>query len=105
MLFCSVVKLLSIGTVVVSTFALCWLPWTIEPRYWQQVLKRIFPVDRGLYEVRTLKYFTVVMICSLVYTTGGLSEFIICVMCVCFSGQSCQSVVLFGTIPEVKANV
>ena len=57
MLFCSVVKLLSIGTVVVSTFALCWLPWTIEPRYWQQVLKRIFPVDRGLYEVRTLKLF------------------------------------------------
>ncbi|NXW85670.1 ALG6 glucosyltransferase, partial [Alopecoenas beccarii] len=38
-----------IGTVVVS-FAVCWLPFCTDMEQIMQVLRRLFPIDRGLFE-------------------------------------------------------
>uniref|UniRef100_A0A669ERE6 Alpha-1,3-glucosyltransferase n=1 Tax=Oreochromis niloticus TaxID=8128 RepID=A0A669ERE6_ORENI len=43
--------LVRIGVTVLATFALCWLPFLAEPSQAMQVVRRIFPVARGLFEV------------------------------------------------------
>lgn len=42
--------LMKLGFTVVVSFALCWLPFCTEVKQILQVLKRLFPVDRGLFE-------------------------------------------------------
>nr|XP_057929219.1 dolichyl pyrophosphate Man9GlcNAc2 alpha-1,3-glucosyltransferase [Doryrhamphus excisus]XP_057929220.1 dolichyl pyrophosphate Man9GlcNAc2 alpha-1,3-glucosyltransferase [Doryrhamphus excisus]XP_057929221.1 dolichyl pyrophosphate Man9GlcNAc2 alpha-1,3-glucosyltransferase [Doryrhamphus excisus]XP_057929223.1 dolichyl pyrophosphate Man9GlcNAc2 alpha-1,3-glucosyltransferase [Doryrhamphus excisus]XP_057929224.1 dolichyl pyrophosphate Man9GlcNAc2 alpha-1,3-glucosyltransferase [Doryrhamphus excisus] len=42
--------LLKVAAAVLVTFALCWLPFLSDPNQALQVLRRIFPVARGLYE-------------------------------------------------------
>uniref|UniRef100_A0AAY5F451 Alpha-1,3-glucosyltransferase n=1 Tax=Electrophorus electricus TaxID=8005 RepID=A0AAY5F451_ELEEL len=42
--------LLKISLSVLATFALCWLPFLSEPQQVLQVLHRLFPVARGLFE-------------------------------------------------------
>ncbi|KAM4628711.1 dolichyl pyrophosphate Man9GlcNAc2 alpha-1,3-glucosyltransferase [Polymixia lowei] len=42
--------LLRIAVTVSMTFALCWLPFLADPRQASQVVTRIFPVARGLFE-------------------------------------------------------
>uniref|UniRef100_A0A669BGL9 Alpha-1,3-glucosyltransferase n=1 Tax=Oreochromis niloticus TaxID=8128 RepID=A0A669BGL9_ORENI len=42
--------LVRIGVTVLATFALCWLPFLAEPSQAMQVVRRIFPVARGLFE-------------------------------------------------------
>ncbi|KAL8178534.1 UNVERIFIED_CONTAM: Glucosyltransferase-like protein [Gekko kuhli] len=42
--------LMKLGSVVVVSFALCWLPFCTEVEQILQVLRRLFPVDRGLFE-------------------------------------------------------
>ncbi|XP_041861219.1 dolichyl pyrophosphate Man9GlcNAc2 alpha-1,3-glucosyltransferase [Melanotaenia boesemani] len=42
--------LVRIGATVVVTFALCWLPFLSDPSQAVQVIRRIFPVARGLFE-------------------------------------------------------
>ncbi|KAM9483604.1 dolichyl pyrophosphate Man9GlcNAc2 alpha-1,3-glucosyltransferase [Clarias gariepinus] len=43
-------QLVKISLTVLVTFALCWLPFLSDPQQIQQVLHRLFPVDRGLFE-------------------------------------------------------
>ncbi|XP_068095434.1 dolichyl pyrophosphate Man9GlcNAc2 alpha-1,3-glucosyltransferase isoform X2 [Hyperolius riggenbachi] len=42
--------LLKIGATVIGTFALCWMPFLADAEQIFQVLQRLFPVDRGLFE-------------------------------------------------------
>uniref|UniRef100_A0A8C6WMY3 Alpha-1,3-glucosyltransferase n=1 Tax=Neogobius melanostomus TaxID=47308 RepID=A0A8C6WMY3_9GOBI len=42
--------LVRIGVTVLLTLALCWLPFLSDPSQASQVLRRIFPVARGLFE-------------------------------------------------------
>ncbi|KAJ8277909.1 hypothetical protein GJAV_G00081560 [Gymnothorax javanicus] len=44
------VLLSKIAVTVLATFAVCWLPFLSDPQQSLQVLHRLFPVDRGLYE-------------------------------------------------------
>lgn len=51
--FCSrFVLLIKLACTVVASFALCWLPFVTEKEQTLQVLRRLFPVDRGLFEAR-----------------------------------------------------
>lgn len=43
-------KLASIALVVLSTFALVWLPFAFDPIQLKQVLHRLFPLARGVFE-------------------------------------------------------
>uniref|UniRef100_A0A8D2L6W4 Alpha-1,3-glucosyltransferase n=1 Tax=Varanus komodoensis TaxID=61221 RepID=A0A8D2L6W4_VARKO len=42
--------LMKLGVTVVVSFALCWLPFCTDVKHILQVLRRLFPVDRGLFE-------------------------------------------------------
>ncbi|KAM9324653.1 dolichyl pyrophosphate Man9GlcNAc2 alpha-1,3-glucosyltransferase [Gastrophryne carolinensis] len=42
--------LLKIGATVIGTFALCWIPFLTDAEQIFQVLRRLFPVGRGLFE-------------------------------------------------------
>uniref|UniRef100_G3NV34 Alpha-1,3-glucosyltransferase n=1 Tax=Gasterosteus aculeatus aculeatus TaxID=481459 RepID=G3NV34_GASAC len=42
--------LVRIASTVLGTFALCWLPFLSDPDHAMQVVRRIFPVARGLFE-------------------------------------------------------
>ncbi|KAI3368562.1 hypothetical protein L3Q82_025570, partial [Scortum barcoo] len=42
--------LVRIASTVLVTFALCWLPFLSDPSHASQVVRRIFPVARGLFE-------------------------------------------------------
>ncbi|KAM4738698.1 dolichyl pyrophosphate Man9GlcNAc2 alpha-1,3-glucosyltransferase [Anableps anableps] len=42
--------LVKIAATVLATFALCWLPFLSDPSQVLQVIRRIFPVARGLFE-------------------------------------------------------
>uniref|UniRef100_A0A8C2ZPD7 Alpha-1,3-glucosyltransferase n=1 Tax=Cyclopterus lumpus TaxID=8103 RepID=A0A8C2ZPD7_CYCLU len=46
--------LMRIASTVLVTFALCWLPFLSGSGYAMQVVRRIFPVARGLFEVQCL---------------------------------------------------
>jgi len=51
-------KLAVIGVAVITTFAIIWLPFILAGPYTSlQVLKRIFPVDRGLYEDKVANFW------------------------------------------------
>uniref|UniRef100_A0A672LP43 Alpha-1,3-glucosyltransferase n=1 Tax=Sinocyclocheilus grahami TaxID=75366 RepID=A0A672LP43_SINGR len=43
--------LVKISMTVLVTFALCWMPFLFDPKQPLQVLHRLFPVGRGLFEV------------------------------------------------------
>uniref|UniRef100_A0A665ULK0 Alpha-1,3-glucosyltransferase n=1 Tax=Echeneis naucrates TaxID=173247 RepID=A0A665ULK0_ECHNA len=49
--------LVRIAVTVLVTFALCWLPFLSDPHQALQVVRRIFPVARGLFEVRSSQPF------------------------------------------------
>uniref|UniRef100_A0ACB8F455 Glucosyltransferase-like protein n=1 Tax=Sphaerodactylus townsendi TaxID=933632 RepID=A0ACB8F455_9SAUR len=42
--------LIKLASIVVVSFALCWLPFCTEVEQILQVLRRLFPIDRGLFE-------------------------------------------------------
>ncbi|XP_032217357.1 dolichyl pyrophosphate Man9GlcNAc2 alpha-1,3-glucosyltransferase [Mustela erminea] len=44
------VLLIKLSCTVVASFILCWLPFFTEREQTMQVLRRLFPVDRGLFE-------------------------------------------------------
>nr|XP_006634979.1 PREDICTED: dolichyl pyrophosphate Man9GlcNAc2 alpha-1,3-glucosyltransferase isoform X1 [Lepisosteus oculatus] len=44
------VHLMKIAVTVIGSFALCWLPFLSDSQQIFQVLRRLFPVDRGLFE-------------------------------------------------------
>ncbi|TFK10168.1 serine/threonine-protein phosphatase 2A catalytic subunit alpha isoform [Platysternon megacephalum] len=44
------VLLIKIAFMVVASFAICWLPFCTEVEQILQVLRRLFPIDRGLFE-------------------------------------------------------
>lgn len=48
--------LVKIAVTVLVTFALCWLPFLSDPGQILQVVHRLFPVGRGLFEVRTKRF-------------------------------------------------
>lgn len=53
------VLLIKLACTVVASFVLCWLPFFTEREQTLQVLRRLFPVDRGLFEacLRTFPSF------------------------------------------------
>ena len=50
-LCCRFVKLCKLGMTVAVTFGVVWGPFLTEPSQIVQVLHRVFPFTRGLYEV------------------------------------------------------
>ncbi|XP_022109410.1 dolichyl pyrophosphate Man9GlcNAc2 alpha-1,3-glucosyltransferase-like isoform X2 [Acanthaster planci] len=50
-------KLVQIGVVVVATFVLCWLPFLSDMDVFVQVLRRLFPFDRGLFEDKVSNFW------------------------------------------------
>ncbi|XP_059616730.1 dolichyl pyrophosphate Man9GlcNAc2 alpha-1,3-glucosyltransferase [Phlebotomus argentipes] len=50
-------RLLGIGGVVMMTFAILWLPWLGDFEDLQQVVKRIFPFNRGLFEDKVANFW------------------------------------------------
>ncbi|XP_038049642.1 dolichyl pyrophosphate Man9GlcNAc2 alpha-1,3-glucosyltransferase-like [Patiria miniata] len=50
-------KLVQIGVVVIATFALCWLPFLTDVEVSLQVLRRLFPFDRGLFEDKVANFW------------------------------------------------
>uniref|UniRef100_A0A674MI89 Alpha-1,3-glucosyltransferase n=1 Tax=Takifugu rubripes TaxID=31033 RepID=A0A674MI89_TAKRU len=50
--------LVRITLAVLVTFALCWLPFLSDPGQIIQVVRRIFPVARGLFEVKSISHPT-----------------------------------------------
>ncbi|ELK06220.1 Dolichyl pyrophosphate Man9GlcNAc2 alpha-1,3-glucosyltransferase [Pteropus alecto] len=53
------VLLIKLACTVVASFIFCWLPFFTESEQTLQVLRRLFPVDRGLFEacLKTLTPF------------------------------------------------
>lgn len=51
MLFIRIPQLFKIAVTVLSTFLVCWLPFLRFKEMVLQVLHRVFPLARGLYEV------------------------------------------------------
>lgn len=49
-MFTQVLGVAKLGLVVVATFAVCWAPFLATPGGGLQVLHRLVPVKRGLYE-------------------------------------------------------
>lgn len=47
--FKGALRVVFIGSIVISTFIICWLPF-LQHGEWKQVLKRIFPFERGVFE-------------------------------------------------------
>lgn len=58
---CRVFKLAKIGVVVLGTFAICWSPFLNSKESALQVVRRLFPFGRGLYEVRGMGYLVKVV--------------------------------------------
>uniref|UniRef100_A0A2K5QLU2 Alpha-1,3-glucosyltransferase n=1 Tax=Cebus imitator TaxID=2715852 RepID=A0A2K5QLU2_CEBIM len=56
------VLLVKLACTVVASFILCWLPFFTEREQTLQVLRRLFPVDRGLFEA-CLKTFLFFLFC------------------------------------------
>jgi alpha-1,3-glucosyltransferase len=50
-------SLCTAGTAVVGTFAVCWLPFLSENDDAKQVLSRVFPVSRGLFEDKVANFW------------------------------------------------
>uniref|UniRef100_A0A4W3HY39 Alpha-1,3-glucosyltransferase n=1 Tax=Callorhinchus milii TaxID=7868 RepID=A0A4W3HY39_CALMI len=59
--------LLAVAVTVLTVFAACWLPFLSDVAHVQQLLRRLFPVERGLFEVRELgeRLLYNVRLCSL----------------------------------------
>ncbi|XP_057300124.1 dolichyl pyrophosphate Man9GlcNAc2 alpha-1,3-glucosyltransferase-like [Hydractinia symbiolongicarpus] len=55
--FQSFVKLASIGITVIFSFILCWLPFLRSAESALQVLRRLFPLNRGLYEDKVANFW------------------------------------------------
>lgn len=49
--------LLTVGLTVVITFSICWLPFLTSIENTSNVVKRLFPVDRGLYEDKVANFW------------------------------------------------
>uniref|UniRef100_A0A8C7AUB0 Alpha-1,3-glucosyltransferase n=1 Tax=Neovison vison TaxID=452646 RepID=A0A8C7AUB0_NEOVI len=68
--FCSrFVLLIKLSCTVVASFILCWLPFFTEREQTLQVLRRLFPVDRGLFEV-CLSTFSLLLSINTILHTG-----------------------------------
>lgn len=50
-------RIIALGLVVIVTFGLCWLPFLFDINQAMQVIKRLFPFNRGLYEVTVVLDF------------------------------------------------
>lgn len=55
-------KILIVGLTVVGTFAICWMPFLTSIENINHVIRRLFPVDRGLYEDKVANFWCVVEI-------------------------------------------
>lgn len=49
-LYCRLLLLIKLAVTVVASFAVCWLPFCTDVEQIMQVLRRLFPIDRGLFE-------------------------------------------------------
>ncbi len=52
-----IAKVLAIGIVVLASFALCWQPFLRDKDIALQVLSRMFPVGRGLFEDKVANFW------------------------------------------------
>ncbi|XP_068599933.1 dolichyl pyrophosphate Man9GlcNAc2 alpha-1,3-glucosyltransferase [Brachionichthys hirsutus] len=76
--------LVRIATTVLLTFALCWLPFLFDPSQLQQVVRRIFPVARGLFEDKVANAWcslnTLIKIKSILSSDSQLYLSIVCTL-------------------------
>ena len=55
-------KILALGVVVMVTFIVCWSPFLLDKDLALQVLRRVFPVDRGIYEDKVASFWCTVSV-------------------------------------------
>ena len=55
-------KVLALGVVVMVTFIVCWSPFFMDKDLALQVLRRVFPVDRGIYEDKVASFWCTVSV-------------------------------------------
>lgn len=53
-------RLIKLGTVVILTFAVLWIPWLGSVQSFLQVLHRIFPLARGVFEDKVSNVWCIV---------------------------------------------
>lgn len=53
-------RLAGLGTVVVACFAAIWLPWLGSMKSFLQVVHRIFPIYRGIFEDKVSNVWCIV---------------------------------------------
>ena len=56
-ILCSVVEVAILGMVVIATFGVIWLPYIQKLELTKQVLTRLFPMDRGLFEDKVANFW------------------------------------------------
>lgn len=98
---CRLLLLVKISLTVLATFALCWWPFLSDLRQILQVLHRLFPVDRGLFEVSPQTYRDLDLTVARSGLTGQnyLSSQNLCVV------NSSLSVVLLSVLYSVLSGV
>lgn len=58
--FGGIFRLITLGLVVVSSFLLIWSPWLSSPESLMQVVHRIFPIYRGIFEDKVSNVWCIV---------------------------------------------
>jgi alpha-1,3-glucosyltransferase len=59
-LFRGILRLAGLGAVVFGTFAVLWLPWLGSLSSFLQVVHRIFPIYRGIFEDKVSNVWCIV---------------------------------------------
>ncbi|KAG0421566.1 hypothetical protein HPB47_002528 [Ixodes persulcatus] len=65
---------LGLTGVVCATFAVCWAPYLHSPGLWLQVLRRLFPLDRGLFEDGLVTPYVALVVLNIVFVFKAYLE-------------------------------
>ncbi|XP_058821452.1 probable dolichyl pyrophosphate Man9GlcNAc2 alpha-1,3-glucosyltransferase [Topomyia yanbarensis] len=76
-----VLNLLKLGTVVIGTFAFLWSPWLVSWEASTQIIHRVFPIARGVFEDKVSNVWCVVNIFIKLKNLENAHMTLICLIC------------------------